>query len=40
MFEANLLLAYQRKWVALAPDRSKVLDSANGLKELSERIEK
>lgn len=40
MLDPNLLVEYQKKWVALTSDRSKVIDVAESLKELSVKVKK
>lgn len=40
MPDKKLLLGYERKWVALTHDRSKIIEAAESLKELVVKIKK
>lgn len=40
MVNEDLLINYQKKWVALTADRSKVIDMAESLNELAIKIKK
>lgn len=40
MENPKLLLEYQKKWVALSSDRSKVIDVAESFKALADKIKK
>ena len=40
MLDPKLLIKYQKKWVALTSDRSKVIDSAKDFEILANKVKK
>jgi len=38
--DAKLFIKYENKWVALTPDRQKIVTSAKNIKQLDQKVKK